>query len=217
MPPTPPQQLGLRRRRSLRRRPPSNHPPRWLPRRTRRPHRPATLQRVPAPLRRHRPEAEHRRLPHQLAHRESLHLKPTTIARYRDYITQDLIPALGAIPLDDLTRQQPSRNRPRTPPGGEPTSTGARRLSLPIAPAGDLPSGDLSSTPVSVTPTHRRSRSNPSRSPPPRLQAPLPLRGFVLSQRSAPASCTVRRSLAMRQNGSTPGGVAEQITGGTDS
>ncbi|MFE9425790.1 hypothetical protein ACFYNO_22805 [Kitasatospora sp. NPDC006697] len=27
------------------------------------------------------------------------------MARYRDYITQDLIPALGAIPLDDLTRQ----------------------------------------------------------------------------------------------------------------
>ncbi|MEE1781683.1 site-specific integrase [Streptomyces sp. SP17BM10] len=36
---------------------------------------------------------------------KELHLKPTTIARYRDYITQDLIPALGAIPLDDLTRQ----------------------------------------------------------------------------------------------------------------
>ncbi|MGW2255353.1 tyrosine-type recombinase/integrase [Kitasatospora sp. NPDC001660] len=38
-----------------------------------------------------------------LAEKE-LHLKPTTIARYRDYIEQDLIPALGAIPLDDLTR-----------------------------------------------------------------------------------------------------------------
>ncbi|MER8105976.1 site-specific integrase [Kitasatospora sp. NPDC094016] len=35
---------------------------------------------------------------------KELHLKPTTIARYRAYITQDLIPALGTIPLDDLTR-----------------------------------------------------------------------------------------------------------------
>ncbi|MGE7434035.1 tyrosine-type recombinase/integrase [Kitasatospora sp. NPDC001175] len=39
-----------------------------------------------------------------LAEKE-LHLKPTTIARYRAYIEQDLIPALGTIPLDDLTRQ----------------------------------------------------------------------------------------------------------------
>ncbi|MFF7991954.1 tyrosine-type recombinase/integrase [Kitasatospora xanthocidica] len=36
---------------------------------------------------------------------KALHLKPTTIARYRDYIHQDLIPALGAISLDDLTRR----------------------------------------------------------------------------------------------------------------
>ncbi|MFD4533496.1 tyrosine-type recombinase/integrase [Kitasatospora sp. NPDC058397] len=34
-----------------------------------------------------------------------LHLKPTTMARYRAYVEQDLIPALGQIPLDDLTRQ----------------------------------------------------------------------------------------------------------------
>ncbi|WP_329579363.1 N-terminal phage integrase SAM-like domain-containing protein [Kitasatospora sp. NBC_01250] len=39
-----------------------------------------------------------------LAEKE-LHLKPTTIARYRAYIEQDLIPALGTIPLDDLTRR----------------------------------------------------------------------------------------------------------------
>ncbi|MFJ2189972.1 phage integrase central domain-containing protein [Kitasatospora sp. NPDC087861] len=39
-----------------------------------------------------------------LAEKE-LHLKPTTIARYRPYVEQDLIPALGTIPLDDLTRQ----------------------------------------------------------------------------------------------------------------
>ncbi|WP_052682416.1 site-specific integrase, partial [Saccharothrix sp. ST-888] len=39
-----------------------------------------------------------------LAEKE-LHLKPTTITRYRAYIEQDLIPALGGIPLDDLTRQ----------------------------------------------------------------------------------------------------------------
>lgn len=30
-------------------------------------------------------------------------LKPTTMARYRDYVTKDLVPALGAIPLEDLT------------------------------------------------------------------------------------------------------------------
>lgn len=32
-------------------------------------------------------------------------LKPTTVARYRDYITKDLIPALGAIRLDTLHHQ----------------------------------------------------------------------------------------------------------------
>ncbi|MGW5698966.1 tyrosine-type recombinase/integrase, partial [Streptomyces asiaticus] len=29
-------------------------------------------------------------------------LKPTTVARYRDYVTHDLIPALGALKLDEL-------------------------------------------------------------------------------------------------------------------
>ncbi|MFJ9523755.1 tyrosine recombinase XerC, partial [Kitasatospora sp. NPDC101801] len=33
---------------------------------------------------------------------KKLRLKPTTWVRYRDYITGDLIPALGAVPLDDL-------------------------------------------------------------------------------------------------------------------
>ncbi|HEY2765530.1 MAG TPA: site-specific integrase, partial [Pseudonocardiaceae bacterium] len=32
-------------------------------------------------------------------------LKPTTIARYRDYLTKDLIPALGAVRLDALSHQ----------------------------------------------------------------------------------------------------------------
>ncbi|MFJ6619921.1 tyrosine-type recombinase/integrase [Kitasatospora sp. NPDC091335] len=36
---------------------------------------------------------------------KALHRKPTTIARYRPYVEQDLIPALGTIPLDDLTRR----------------------------------------------------------------------------------------------------------------
>ncbi|MFE2352095.1 tyrosine-type recombinase/integrase [Kitasatospora cineracea] len=36
---------------------------------------------------------------------KNLHLKPTTMARYRDYVEQDLIPAFGDIPLDDLDRQ----------------------------------------------------------------------------------------------------------------
>ncbi|MBV6703319.1 site-specific integrase [Kitasatospora aureofaciens] len=33
---------------------------------------------------------------------QELRLKPTTLARYRAYVHQDLIPALGHIPLDDL-------------------------------------------------------------------------------------------------------------------
>ncbi|MCZ4102455.1 MULTISPECIES: tyrosine-type recombinase/integrase [Streptomyces] len=33
---------------------------------------------------------------------KDLALKPTTMARYRTYVTQDLIPALGEMPLDDL-------------------------------------------------------------------------------------------------------------------
>ncbi|MFB7949546.1 tyrosine-type recombinase/integrase, partial [Kitasatospora phosalacinea] len=36
---------------------------------------------------------------------KNLHLKATTMARYRDYVEQDLIPAFGDIPLDDLDRQ----------------------------------------------------------------------------------------------------------------
>ncbi|MFF2004997.1 hypothetical protein ACFVYP_28430 [Kitasatospora sp. NPDC058201] len=36
---------------------------------------------------------------------KELRLKPTTMARYRTYTEQDLIPALDAIPLIDLTRQ----------------------------------------------------------------------------------------------------------------
>ncbi|WP_406205147.1 site-specific integrase [Kitasatospora sp. NBC_01560] len=36
---------------------------------------------------------------------KELRLKPTTMARYRAYVEQDLIPALGTIPLIDLTRQ----------------------------------------------------------------------------------------------------------------
>ncbi|MFJ1796052.1 tyrosine-type recombinase/integrase [Kitasatospora griseola] len=36
---------------------------------------------------------------------KALYLKPTTMARYRDYVEKDLIPALGDIPLDDLGRQ----------------------------------------------------------------------------------------------------------------
>ncbi|MGW2331432.1 hypothetical protein ACWC5C_37535 [Streptomyces sp. NPDC001700] len=32
-------------------------------------------------------------------------LKPTTLARYRDYVTGDLIPALGALKLDELGRR----------------------------------------------------------------------------------------------------------------
>ncbi|WP_404868347.1 tyrosine-type recombinase/integrase [Kitasatospora griseola] len=36
---------------------------------------------------------------------KQLHLKPTTMARYRDYVENDLVPALGNIPLDDLNRQ----------------------------------------------------------------------------------------------------------------
>ncbi|WP_156179081.1 tyrosine-type recombinase/integrase [Saccharothrix sp. ST-888] len=39
-----------------------------------------------------------------LAEKE-LRLEPTTMARYRAYVEQDLIPALGTIPLIDLTRQ----------------------------------------------------------------------------------------------------------------
>lgn len=34
---------------------------------------------------------------------KTLTLKPTTIARYTDYLTKDLIPALGAIPLEKLS------------------------------------------------------------------------------------------------------------------
>ncbi|MET8626306.1 N-terminal phage integrase SAM-like domain-containing protein [Kitasatospora sp. NPDC004669] len=33
---------------------------------------------------------------------KQLTLKPTTYVRYRDYVTNDLVPALGAIRLDDL-------------------------------------------------------------------------------------------------------------------
>ncbi|MEU9130664.1 N-terminal phage integrase SAM-like domain-containing protein [Kitasatospora sp. NPDC048540] len=36
---------------------------------------------------------------------KELRLKPTTMARYRAYVEQDLIPALGTIRLIDLTRQ----------------------------------------------------------------------------------------------------------------
>ncbi|MFG2917953.1 tyrosine-type recombinase/integrase [Kitasatospora sp. NPDC048298] len=36
---------------------------------------------------------------------KELRLKPTTMARYRSYTEQDLIPAIGAIPLVDLTRR----------------------------------------------------------------------------------------------------------------
>jgi integrase len=36
---------------------------------------------------------------------KSLTLKPTTLARYRDYITKDLIPTLGAVRLDTLNHQ----------------------------------------------------------------------------------------------------------------
>jgi integrase len=36
---------------------------------------------------------------------KSLTLKPTTLARYRDYVTKDLIPALGAVQLDTLNHQ----------------------------------------------------------------------------------------------------------------
>ncbi|WP_457033687.1 tyrosine-type recombinase/integrase, partial [Kitasatospora sp. P5_F3] len=36
---------------------------------------------------------------------KELRLKPTTMARCRTYVEQDLIPALGTIPLIDLTRQ----------------------------------------------------------------------------------------------------------------
>ncbi|MGW2548030.1 tyrosine-type recombinase/integrase, partial [Kitasatospora sp. NPDC001574] len=36
---------------------------------------------------------------------KELRLKPTTMARYRAYVEQDLIPALGTIPIIDLTRQ----------------------------------------------------------------------------------------------------------------
>lgn len=34
---------------------------------------------------------------------KALSLKPTTMARYRDYVTKDLSPALGAIRLEELT------------------------------------------------------------------------------------------------------------------
>ncbi|MFJ7912988.1 hypothetical protein [Kitasatospora sp. NPDC096204] len=33
---------------------------------------------------------------------KQLVLKPTTYVRYRDYVTTDLVPALGTIRLDDL-------------------------------------------------------------------------------------------------------------------
>ncbi len=46
---------------------------------------------------------------------------------------------------------------------------------------------------------------------------PLPLRGLVLWRPSAPVGCTTRHYLAMRQNGSMVGGIAERITGGTTS
>ncbi len=39
-------------------------------------------------------------------HDKSLALKPTTAALYRDYVTKDLIPALGAIRLDALNHHQ---------------------------------------------------------------------------------------------------------------
>lgn len=42
-------------------------------------------------------------------------LKPTTLARYRDYIVKDLSPALGATRLGELT--------PTTSPPGSPSSS----------------------------------------------------------------------------------------------
>ncbi|GAA0665968.1 hypothetical protein GCM10010193_16800 [Kitasatospora atroaurantiaca] len=36
---------------------------------------------------------------------KALTLKPTTLVRYRDYVTGDLIPSLGRLKLDDLTRR----------------------------------------------------------------------------------------------------------------
>jgi hypothetical protein len=36
---------------------------------------------------------------------KELRLKPNTMARYRTYVEQDLIPAFGTIPLIDLTRR----------------------------------------------------------------------------------------------------------------
>ncbi|MEU5611529.1 hypothetical protein AB0H03_22810 [Streptomyces sparsogenes] len=65
-------------------------------------------------------------------------LKPTTLARYRDYVTGDLIPALGALKLDELGHRhiagfvhtQPRRRpRPsdRLPVPGHPLQRPGRR------------------------------------------------------------------------------------------
>ncbi|MDH6145554.1 integrase [Kitasatospora sp. GP30] len=49
-----------------------------------------------------RSETDHRRLPARLARRPGTTAQPTALARYRAYVHNDLIPALGHIPLDDL-------------------------------------------------------------------------------------------------------------------
>ncbi|MGW3182029.1 tyrosine-type recombinase/integrase [Kitasatospora sp. NPDC001119] len=115
---------------------------------------------------------------------KALRLKPTTIARYRDYITQDLIPALGASP----STTSPASTWPPSSPtscadnGAGSPSTG----SCPPSPAPSPPP----STPNAWPATPQSPRSSPAPQRPSGTCGPRSRRPASCASPTSPSRCT---------------------------